>query len=333
MSDVTLKVSEKTFGEVFNKLWPAFKAPFSGDGSWAGLWGAVEGQFHIVQAGDVEFNDANTFTASEIDLQWDKLIFKIGIDIPTIKIGKFCLLPTPDFLKDFFGSDDCLVEFPGGQLFTAVPDPYVKFNLSAIFQYIITEITIISKVKMQFTTEPPPDSNYWGIYLDLVALHVEPIQIQDTLGQSTLLLIAAIDAAVQYIYSILPATFVIDVLLGIVGFPTLSEFILNILDIQESVEEWLTKWLNIPIGIDQLIYQKLFDAVLSDTALYKIDDPVTLLTELTPSDPTNYGGFGPSGADGTMPAVVTLAKVTANVLQPAVTFTSHEMMVTFDFAK
>ena len=333
MSDVTLKVSEKTFGDVFNKLWPALKLPFSGDGSWAGLWGAVEGEFHIVKAGKVEFNDSNTFTASEIDFQWDKLIFKVGIDIPTIKIGEFCLLPTPDFLKGWFGSDDCLVVFPGGEFFTAVPDLYIKLNLSAIFQYIITEINIISRVKMQYTTSTPPDSNYWGIYLDLVALHVEPIQIQDTLGQSTLLLIAAIDGAVQYLYSIVPGTFVIDVLLGIVGFPTLSEFILNILDIQESVEEWLTKWLNTSIGIDQLIYQALFDAILSGTALYKIDDPVTLLSEDTPADPTKYGGFGPSGTDGKISAIVTQPKVTVKVLEPTVAFSTHEMRVTFDFER
>ena len=94
----------------------------------------------------------------------------------------------------------------------------------------------ISRVKLQYTTSTPPDSNYWGIYLDPVAVHVEPIDIQDTLGQSTVLLIAAIDAAVQYIYSIAPEAFVIDALLGIVGFPSISEYILDILGIQDSVE-------------------------------------------------------------------------------------------------
>ena len=73
MSDVTLKVSEATFGDVFNKIWPALKMPFSGSGSWAGLWGGVEGQFHIVSAGSVEFNDSNTFTATDINFGWASL--------------------------------------------------------------------------------------------------------------------------------------------------------------------------------------------------------------------------------------------------------------------
>jgi hypothetical protein len=151
----------------------AIKPPFSGDGSWGGLWGAIDSEFHIVKAGKVEFNDANTFTALEIDFKWDKLILKVGIDIPAIKIGKFCLVPVPDILESYFG-DDCLVEFPGGELFKAVPDLYIKLNLNDIFQFIITEISIISKVKIEHTSKPP-DPDYWGIYLDPVA--VDAIQL------------------------------------------------------------------------------------------------------------------------------------------------------------
>jgi hypothetical protein len=331
MSDVTLKVSEPAFGAVFNKLWPALSLPFNGSGSWAGLWGSVDGQFHVVGAGDVEFNDADSFTASEIDLNWDKLILKIGIDVPSIKVGKFCLLEVPDFLTDWFGSG-CLVEFPGGTLFTAVPDVYIKLNLNAIFQYIITEISIIGRIKVNYTTSTPPDSNYWGIYVDPIAVNVDPIDIQDTLGQSWILVAAAIDLAVQYIYSVAPATFVIDALLGVLGFPSISEWILDILDIQDDVEEWLMRWLNTSIGIDQLIYQALLDDILAGSALYEIDDPAKLIDEIVPSDPSKFGGYGPDGTDGTTTATVTLSKVQVGVLQPNVSFTDHEMIVTFDFA-
>ena len=125
----------------------------------------------------------------------------------------------------------------------------------------------------------------------------------------------------------------IERLLSVLGFPSLSEYILDILDIQDDVEEWLMRWLNMSIGIDQLIHQALLDAVLKGTALYKIDDPVTLMSEDVASDPTKYGGFGPSGEDAATAATVTLAKVAVRVLKPNVEFNDHEMVVTFDFEK
>ena len=50
------------------------------------------------------------------------------------------MLPVPEIVQDWFG-EGCPVEFPGADFFTAVPDLYIKLNLNAIFQYIITQIT------------------------------------------------------------------------------------------------------------------------------------------------------------------------------------------------
>ena len=62
------------------------------------------------------------------------------------------------------------------------------------------------------------------------------------------------------------------------------------------------------IGIDQLIYQALLDAD-SRQALYEIDDPAELLSALTPTDPSKYGGYGKYGTEGVAPATVVLPKV------------------------
>lgn len=330
MSDVTLQVSQATFSDVLKTLWP-LSVPITGGGSQGGLSGFIDAKFHISSIEEVEFNDASTFTATNIEINWDTLIFQVGIDIPPVKIGQFCLAHVPGFLQGFFGGDSCLVMFPGVTLFTAVPDVYITLNLSPIFQYIITQATVIGKIDVNYTTKTPPDSNYWGLYVDPSAVHVEPIDIENTLGQSTILLLAAIDVAVNYIVSIAPEAFMIDALLGVLGFPTISEWILDILGIQDSVEQWLTKWLNVSIGIDQLIYEVLLKAILAN-APFKIDDPVKLISAVTPADPTKYGGFGPTGTDGSTTKAVTLAAVTLGVLQPAVTFTGGEIVVTFDFA-
>ena len=328
MGDVTLKVNEPTFGEVFNKLWPALKAPFDADVS-AFLYFRIEGEFHIVGAGKVEFNDGDTFTASEIDLAWDKLILYVGIDIPTITVGKFCIVEIPDDLKPFLG--DC-IEFPGGDIFTASPEYRIKLNLNAIVQFIITEISTVASIDVKHGSKSGQD--YWGIHVNPEAVNVDLVDIEDTLGQADVLVAGAIAAAVVYIESIAPAAFAIDVLLGIVGFPSLSEYILDILDIQDEVEEWLMRTLKISIGIDQIIYQFILDFLLEDSPLYKIDDPVKIASGDTDDNTAGYGGFGVDGLAPPPPPppanTVTLSKVEARVNQPDVMFTDDEMVVTFD---
>lgn len=332
MSDVALKVNEQTFGEVFNKLWPGFKAPFDEEVS-ALLYLRIEGEFHIVGAGKVEFNDGDTFTASEIDLAWDKLILHVGIDIPTITVGKFCIMELPPALKLILGVD--CIEFPGGEVFTASPEYKIKLNLNAIVQFLVTEISTIADIEVKKGSKDGQD--YWGIHLDPEAVNVDLVDIEDTLGQADALVVAGIAAAVKYINTIVPATFVIDVLLGVVGFSSLSEYILDILDIQDDVEEWLMRTLKVSIGIDQIIYQILLDFLLSSAPLYKIDDPISLMKEEIDGDVTGYGGFGTDGNAPPPPPPpppsngVTLNRVLAKVNQPDVVFSNDEMVVTFDF--
>src|SRR5262245_60122937 len=127
MSDVTLKVSEQTFAEVFNLVYPGQSKKFKGESPGAkdaGIktdesstetsksktylhvtvpWFAVDAELHLVGANGIEFNDGNTFTINEIDIAWDKLILKVGLDIPTMKFGGFCLFKVPKSVPVFGG--------------------------------------------------------------------------------------------------------------------------------------------------------------------------------------------------------------------------------------
>src|SRR5687767_14902378 len=121
MSDVTLKISEQWFGKVVHKLFVATmpNIPFKGESPGSDIlvseeteegkkiktylhvplpWFGVEGQFHIIGAEDIEFNDSDTFTINELDIAWDKFIFKAGLDIPKLKFGGFCLVEVPDII-------------------------------------------------------------------------------------------------------------------------------------------------------------------------------------------------------------------------------------------
>jgi hypothetical protein len=134
----------------------------------------IEGEFHIVKAGDVESNPSDTFTASEIDLNWDKLVLRPGIDLPEIQVGKFCMVKMPTDLQWLFGDADCLVEFPGMTLFTPKLDVDVKLDLTSIFEFITSEISIIAKVDVKHIVKPP-DPHHWGIFVVPEAVNVDPV--------------------------------------------------------------------------------------------------------------------------------------------------------------
>src|SRR5215470_1442410 len=114
MSDVMFSVNENTFKAVFNKLYPTVKLPFDGSNALGPVWFGVEGEVHLENAGDIDFEDSDTFFLSEQKIGWDKLVLRLGFNLPTITVGKFCVLRMPDDAPILGG--ECLVEFPGGEL-------------------------------------------------------------------------------------------------------------------------------------------------------------------------------------------------------------------------
>jgi hypothetical protein len=320
MSDVTFSVNERTFKAVFNKIYPSVKLPFDGSNVVAQVWYGVEGEIHIEGAGDINFEDGNTFLLRELDIGWDKLILRLGFDIPTIRIGKFCLLRVPDDAP--FMAGECLYEFPGVTLFDGAPDiGPVKLNLNAIVQYIVTEIS------GRYTIGIQKDGDYQKVYADPEAIDVDPISINDTLGKLPGIVQAGVYAASAQILAMVPQAWMVDVILSFLGFPTVTAYLLDLLDIHDDMEEWLMDVLNVSIGIDNLLYQVIFEEMLKRKELFKIEDPYPFVPEVKNMNTSDYGGFPtpPAGLKFTLP------EVAAAVDNPSVEFDEDHLFVRFDF--
>jgi hypothetical protein len=320
MSDVSLAVSENAFKALFNKITPTPTMPFDGSTSLGPIWIGVEAAIHIVKAADIDFEDTDTFLVSELDIAWDKLILRLGFDIPTVTVGKVCLFRMPDDAP--FLAGECLAEFPGADLFTAEPDiGPIKINLNAIITYVVSEFSGRYKIRLENR------SGKLVLLAEAQATDIDPISINDTFGNLPTILQAAIAAAAASYVKANPPAWLIDAGLGLLGFPSITELLLDLLDIEDDVEEWLMDVLNEPIGLDNFVYQCILNAVL-DKPIFEIPDPYEFIPKQTVSL-AKFGGFADPQPPG---PTVELEAPRADLLNPNARFDDDMLHVTFDFA-
>jgi hypothetical protein len=322
MSDVAFSINEATFNTVFSKALVSLKQlPFDGSSSIGPLWIGVEGAVHIDDAGDIDFEDGNTFLLKELDIGWDSLILRLGFDLPTVTIGKFCVFRFPEDTP--FVGGECIFEFPGVTLFADAPDiGPVKLNLNAIISFIVTEISGHFKIDIR------KEGNFQKIYGDVLEIDVDPISINDTFGKLPAIIKVGVASAAALIVSKVPQVWLLDAVLGILGLPSVTQWVLDLLDIGDDIEEWLMDKLNFSIGIDDLLYQVIFDEVLKTSAILEIDDPFPFVPEFS-AITADFGGFpGPAPAAATFVIPATAARV----LNPSARFDDDHLWIRLDFA-
>jgi hypothetical protein len=318
MSDVSLDVSQAAFKAVYNRVVPTISLPFDGSTSVGPIWIGVEAAIHVDGAGDITFEDSDTFFLKELNIGWDKLVLRLGFNIPPVHIGKFCLVRMPDDAP--FLAGECLFEFPGGTLFGGNPDiGPITINLNAIIPYVVSQISGRFQISLE------KDGGVLGLKAHAQSLAVAPIAISETFGKLPALIQAGIaDAAASWI-AVNPQAWLLDLALGILGFPTLGSLLLDLLDIGPDVQIWLTDKLNTSIGIQNLIYQAILDSVL-DKTLFKIPDPYRFLPTID-ANVSDYGGFTDPQPPG---PTTTLAPPHGDILNPSAAFDADTLHIRFD---
>ena len=319
MSDVSLAVSETAFAAVFNRTVPTPSIPFDESTSLGPVWFGLDAAFHIEGAGGVNFESTDTFWLDELRIGWDKLVCRLGFDIPTQEIPRFCILRVPDDVPLVGG--ECLWEFPGGKIFHGAPDiGPLTINLNAIIPFVVTEIS------GRFKIELVKDTNVVKILAHSESIDVDPISISDTFGKSPTLMQAAIAGGAASYIAANPPAFVLDFVLGeLLGFPTLTELLLDLLDIGDDIQEWLTNVLNLNIGVTNLLGGLIAGEVFKKP-LFKIPDPYELMPTIE-IDVVDYGGF-------TVPLPTTptvkIEPPHAAILNPTARFDADMLHITFD---
>lgn len=320
MSDVSLAVSEAAFGNLYNRLAPTVSLPFDGSTSLEGLWFGIEGALHVAGAGTVDFEDSNSFWLDELTIGWDKLVIRLGFDIPTVRVGRFCVMRIPDEVPLVGG--DCMWVFPGGELFGGAPDiGPVKINLNAIMPFIVMEVS------GRFDISLVKDGDALKLKVHPQSVDVDPISIEDSFNQLPGILQAGIVAAGASFVAAHPPAFLLDMALGILGFPSVTELLLDILDIGDDVQEWLTRRLNVDIGIQNLVGGVIADAVL-DKTMFEIPDPYELLPSTT-VDVADYGGYTDPQPK---PPTTELQAPRAAIVDPEARFDADTLHIRFNLA-
>ena len=216
----------------------------------------------------------NTVQIKELDIKWDRLDLTLGLDIPGICVGGFCIIPSP------FG---CILRAPRICVFD--DDPDISFTLP-LGDLITSEISVTGSLLTKYAVNPdrpggmndwdaqdadPSLASHWQLFLDPQFIDVDIFDIADIVGD---LLEDAVDAAIDNLLGFLPG-FIRDIIRAILG--PIIDLIRDILDIADDIQEWISDLLNVSFGILDFILQQVAEYFASKYPIHQIEDPYPIL--------------------------------------------------------
>lgn len=307
MADVELALSE----EVANRLFQQLRDKFSASHSDSGRFGSFTAAYSVgakLKNGRIEFQSNGTVLIKELDIVYDPLKLTIGIDIPSVTIGGFCIIPGP------FG---CFLRAPRKTFFGGNPDVSLPIDLSGI---VTTEISGSCNAQFRHLVNPGAGgltpwqahaagkSNEWQLFMDPGYIDIDLIDIADSVGN---LVDKLIDAFVNKLLGFLPG-WARDLVSKILG--SLSDLIRTILDIGDDIQEWLSNLLGVSLGLFDFIVQMVLEYFANKTPLFAFTDPYPLL----PAE---------QGPTPSLPLVAVLMPV----LTPSVSINDNELAISASF--
>ena len=297
-----LAVSEDVAQLLFNKLRDNFAVSHSDSGS----FGPFSVSYSVgakLKNGKLEFQSNGTVRIKELDIVYDPLKLTFGIDIPSVTVGGFCIIPTP------FG---CALRAPKKTFFGGNPDISVPLDLGGV---ITTEVSASCSAKLKYFTDPggagmsrwaalaANKSNKWRLFLEPGYIDIDFIDIADTVGN---LVDKLVDAAVDALLGFLPG-WARDLVKAILG--SLTDLIRRILDIGDDIEEWLSNMLGVSFGLFDFIAHLVLEYLADKNPVFQFDDPYPMLPATV----------GPGG--------VGLVPVLVPVLGPSVVVNDDELVL------
>lgn len=271
MADITVAASEGAFQEFFNHLRDNFSFAQSDT---VNLGPFVAGYSIDIRLkdGTIDLRSDNTVSIKELDI--DPVVFSgfIGIDIPEVCIGGFCIIPTP------WG---CALRAPRICVFEDNPDISLSLDLAP---FLRAEVSFIGSLVTQYYVNParPPGMDYltaedmglenqWQIYIDTEAVDFDLFDFADIAGD---LLEEALDAAIDTLLGPLPE-WAKDLIKAIFG--PLIDLVRAILDLPDDIDEWLSDLFGVSLGLVDLIAQILLDYFAREYPINVIEDPYPIL--------------------------------------------------------
>lgn len=283
MAHITVAASEKTFKALFAALRDNFHFAASDSADFGPFRAAYAVQAHL-EGGAVDLRADNTVQVKELDIKWDTLSLTLGLDIPEICVGGFCLIPTP------FG---CALRAPRLCVFSADPDVSVTLPLGGL---VTSEVSVTGSLATRYAVNPnrpagmnawdaqdaaPSLASHWQLFVVPQSVDVDVFDIADSVGD---LLENLVDAAVDGLLGWLPgwAKNLIRAILG-----SIVDLIRDILDIPDDIQEWIADLLNTSFGVLDLIVQSVLEYFAQQAPIHQIEDPYPIMG---PAANPNPGG-------------------------------------------
>jgi len=268
MAHLTVAASEATFTKLFNAIRDTFSFAAADSIDFGRFTAGYNLAFHL-EGGSVDLRSDNTVLVDELGIKWDRLDLSLGVDIPELCVGGFCIIPSP------LG---CVLRAPRVCVFSDDPD----FTLTLPLGGITSEVSLVGQLVTRRSDNPnrpagmndwdaqdtnPPVVDKWQLFLDPEWVDVDPIDVADTVGD---LLEHAANAAVDAALWFLPG-WASDIVKGLLG--SVIGVIRDILDIPDDIQEWISDLLNVSFGLLDLIAQFILEYFASRTPLHEIEDP------------------------------------------------------------
>ena len=251
-------------------------------------------QCHL-EGGTIDFRADNTVEIKELDLVWDELEFRLGLDIPEVCVGGGCLGPF------------CLQRVC---IFDADPDVSIALDIAS---FVRQEVSVIGGVLPRyFDVENPPalgticqfvrdqlvssgtiepfDGDEWQLFLDVETIDLDLFDFADIVGD---LIEDALDALIT---ALIPGGVVRDLILAIIG--GVTDVIRAVLDFGDDLDEWLSDLFNVSFGLGDFIITAIADFLSHCIPIFRLDDPFEIM---------------PATAQGLVPVALPIRNVVARV--------------------
>jgi len=268
--------SEKAFERLFSKVVEKFVYEDADSADLGPFTAGYDIKIHL-EGGSVDLRADNGVHVKELDIKWDRLNLSLGVNIPELCVGGFCIIPNP------FGG--CILRAPRYCLFSEDPDIQILLPLGGL---ITSEISIVDgELFTRYVVNqnrpgdmdqwdaqnavPDPLFNKWQLVLDPRTVDVDFIDIADTVGD---LLDDAIEALFDGLLSGVPdwAKALIRAILG-----PIVHLVRVILDIGDDIQEWLINLLGVTFGLQNIIGLALIAYFDIGNPLFEIEDPYPIL--------------------------------------------------------
>lgn len=192
----------------------------------------------------------------EIDWKWDRLAIRVGLDIPKVTVGGWCLVKNP------FGG--CVLELPKKVFFDSDPDVDVQFDFAGLRHEISTAFTI----DVQKNTA----NKAYELFMNpQMPLDVDLLDISDMVGD---FLDRLVTALVDEVFSFLPdwARSVVNAILG-----GIAKLVRKILDIADDLSEWISEKIGISLGLFNMVASAIIELLFKPEPIFEVKDPYVIL--------------------------------------------------------